>query len=249
MKILLTNDDGIEGEGLIALALALKDRGHDFCAVVPSENNSGVSHHVTMRKGLTLSVRETAGRAGYVLGGTPVDCVLFALRHLQMKPELVLSGINDGMNLGSDCLYSGTVAAAAEGAQNGIPAIALSLRFFSRKTKTEREQAFASAAELICDNLAEWSALARQLSGPLNVNVPAVEKIAGFRFCPLARLHYRGGYERLENGTYRMAELPPESSSDEGTDEYFCARGYVTLTPLRLDNTDFASIARWESRT
>lgn len=242
MNFLLTNDDGIEGEGLITLAHALIKVGHEVTIVAPDCNNSAVSHKINMRGQLSLSnYTEKLGVRAYSFSGTPADCVMFALKVLDVKPQAVLSGINDGMNLGRDCIYSGTVAAAQEGAQNGIPSIAFSTDYKSTK------EGYQKAADFILKHLEAWVTLACQAHGALNVNLPTKEEIKGIRICRTANTTYFPEYERIDGeNTYQYRfGMPPVIDEGENDARLF-RQGFVTLTPLTLDMTDHFLLERWK---
>lgn len=241
MKILLTNDDGIQGEGIQVLAAALRGRGHEVFIVAPKENNSAVSHKIHMRVAMSLEKR---AENVYVLGGTPADCVLVALHYLNYQPELVLSGINMGQNVGSDVIYSGTVAGAIEGAQNEIPSIAFSQYLRTDFTAEETGAALKRAAELAAENLADWAELAKK-TGAVNVNFPLREPL-GIRFCKQAHTYYNTSYAMTEDGL-KMQFNPPVAAS-EG-DIPSLRAGYITFTPLKIDMTDYEALEKWEKRS
>ena len=161
--ILLTNDDGIEAEGLKVLEKALKGLAH-LVVVAPDRERSAVSHGLTLHAPLSLKELKTDR---YVLNGTPADCIIYALRRLFVQfPDLVISGINHGANLGDDIMYSGTVAAAREACSHGIPALAISQAYTDGKRIR-----FKAGAEFV-HNLVE-AMLSNGLSGELCLNVNA----------------------------------------------------------------------------
>ncbi len=237
MKILLTNDDGIEGEGLQVLAAALRGRGHEVFIAAPKENNSAVSHKIHMRAAISLEKR---AENVYVLGGTPADCVLVALHYLKYQPEIVLSGVNMGQNVGSDVIYSGTVAGALEGAQNKIPSIAFS-QYLRDFTAEETSAALKRAAELAAENLAAWAELVKQ-TGAVNVNFPPHEPL-GIKFCKQAHTYYNTSYAMTKDGL-KMQFNPPAPAS-EG-DIPSLKAGYITFTPLKIDMTDYKTLEKWD---
>lgn len=239
MKILLTNDDGIEGEGLCTLASALKAAGHEVTVVAPTENNSAVSQKITMRS--ALRVRKTDAHS-YAVDGSPADCVLVALCHLGLRPDVLLSGINAGCNLGSDVYYSGTVGAAAEGAQNGVPSIALSQRLHLEEGGETVSEKFRRAAELTVQKLSEWRKLACE-TDYLNVNFPACPP-RGFRFCEQARSVYHNAYIETEEGLRMDISKSPECVT--AGDIPLLRAGYVTVTPMMSNRTDRAVLRKWE---
>lgn len=247
MKILITNDDGIESEGLQALARGLAEAGNRVTVVAPDCNNSAVSHKLNMRTPMRLvDCSEGKNYRAYSLTGSPVDCVLFALYELNEAPELVLSGINDGNNLGTDCMYSGTVGGAQEGINCGIPSIALSTDYHCDAAD------FARVAQIVVGHLADWVKYAEETAGGLNVNIPAKRELKGTRFCKTARMQYFPQYECIdaEKGIFQYCKnatdrKPPVIEEGENDARLF-DEGYITMTPLLLDMTDNALLKRWK---
>ncbi len=237
MNILITNDDGIDGVGLQTLASVLRERGHKLSIVAPRENNSAVSHKLTMRSAVPL---QKISEDEYAVGGTPADCVLIAISYLKIKPDLLLSGINTGVNLGSDVIYSGTVAGALEGAQQHIPSIALSQYLHDFKTEDSLFKALKRAAEMTAAHLSEWLALAKE-TGALNINFPCVEPL-GVRFCRQAYTNYSSMYRLEEDGLHLVNS--PESSEEE-SDFRVLKAGFLTITPLKNDHTDYTALQKW----
>jgi 5'-nucleotidase len=167
MNILLTNDDGIESEGILLLAQTLRDRGdHRVFIIAPDQDRSGVSHCISfLREPLRLRERQTDT---WVCSGNPADCVIAGmLGALPVKPDLILSGINRGANLGTDLIYSGTAAAARQGGLFSVPSIALSLAEFS----PGREYHWDMAVSFTVEKLKEFTAL-WEPDTFLNVNIP-----------------------------------------------------------------------------
>lgn len=238
MNILITNDDGIEGEGLKVLVSALTEKGHAITVVAPSENNSAVSHKLTMRSAVKIQKRS---ENEYAVGGTPADCVLIALAYLKLKPDLILSGINTGVNMGSDVLYSGTVAGALEGAQNRIPSIALSQYLHRSNTAEETSAALLRASRIIAEKLSFWATLSKT-TGAVNINFPPCEPL-GFRICRQTHTQYNTQYRLEEDGLHM--EFHPPKPAKEG-DVPNLKAGYVTLTPLKVDLTDDSALEAWE---
>ena len=191
MKILLTNDDGIDAEGLTT-ALAMAETHGDCLVIAPLTEQSGKGHSITKDEPLRLrKVREHV----YALGGTPADCVKFGLHELLAgtNPDLVISGINHGANLGQDTVYSGTVAAAIEAAMNDLPAIALSLCGLP-------PYHFDTAKEVLQHVLEKFSHSVPK-GRVLNVNIPniAKDKVKGMRFATLGTRHYEKKFYRAPN--------------------------------------------------
>jgi 5'-nucleotidase len=240
VKILVSNDDGYRAEGLRALAGALGEFG-DVTVVAPDRNRSGASNSLT----LDVPLRVThADENVYFVTGTPTDCVHLAISGLfEFEHDMVVSGINDGANLGDDVLYSGTVAAAVEGRFLGLPAMAVSLC-----TGVHSGQHFATAARVARD------LVARMLSQPLdptmilNVNVPdrPYEELRGLR---ATRLGYRHRAERVVKSqdpkgrpVYWVGSAGPQQDAGPGTDFHAVSEGLVSVTPLQLDLTRHAAL-------
>lgn len=238
LRILLSNDDGYQADGLATLALSLKDLA-DIVIVAPDRNQSGSSHSLT----LNTPLRVGQSRDGmYYVNGTPTDCVHLALTgFLDDDPDMVIAGINHGANLGDDTLYSGTVAAAAEGRFLGLPAIAVSL-------VGESPKHFDTAGRAIRALVQSLESHPLSPDTTLNINVPDVpwDELRGFQ---ATRLGYRHRAEPVvESKDPRGIPLfwvgPAGSGQDAGpgTDFYAVEHGYVSVTPLRFDLTEHDAI-------
>ncbi|MCR4962721.1 MAG: 5'/3'-nucleotidase SurE [Firmicutes bacterium] len=247
MNILLTNDDGIQSSGLRILAEALLELG-DIYIAAPSLEQSGVSH------GLTAHVPLRAHRIDYAaavkcawsIDGTPADCVKLTIeRLLPQKPDVVISGINFGANLGTDVIYSGTVAGAMEGYLFGLPAMALSVTGIRRGVGQGN---FAYAARLCQQICLTWQQQDFKPRTMLNINVPGQnpQEIKGVRFTRLGWRWYHDAYEqRLDpNGRpYYWLQGTAYDGEDPGdTDVSACREGVVSITPLFNDMTDTAAL-------
>ena len=240
MRILLTNDDGIDSPGLHALreiALQLSD---DVWVVAPETNQSGASHSLSLHE--PLRMRQVDERA-FAVRGTPTDSVIMGVRHVlkDKTPELVLSGINRGANMAEDVTYSGTIAGAFEGTILGIRSIALSQAFGFESTKSVRWQtALAHAPALLRKLLAlEWGP-----SSVMNINFPDREPddvagtmvtIQGRRDPGLLNIDER--HDTWGNPYYWLAFERRRSNAKEGTDLAAVYAGYISVTPLFLDLT------------
>lgn len=245
MKILVTNDDGINAPGIRALAKALKSIG-EVAIVAPDRERSAVGHALTLHHPLRAS---EIGRDEYAVDGTPTDCVNLGIHNLvSFKPDIVVSGINRGANLGDDVTYSGTVSAAMEATLMGIPAFAVSLA--------------TKGAGRNYDAAADFAArLARQVFDRgiptdtfLNVNVPDVPlpELRNPLVTRQGRRRYEGvvvdkvdprgrKYYWIGSGEQTFLDL-------EGTDYHAVSRGHVSITPLHLDLTNYSSfeeLSRW----
>jgi 5'-nucleotidase len=253
VKILLTNDDGIQATGLNAMRRALLELpGVELAVIAPDSNRSATARSITTRKPLWVEEVEFGdGSTGFATDGTPVDCVRFAaLGLIESKPELIVSGINHGSNLGDDITYSGTVAAALEGIVLGIPAIAVSqqarageidFRVGDIWSADKFEQAAAFTARIV-EELAEVPMPDGTL---LNINVPAGE-VVGARACRLGKRIYRDQLELAEEEggrrRYRIYGERPGYQREDGTDFAAIADGRIAVTPLHFDLTDEAGI-------
>lgn len=245
MKILLSNDDGYRAEGLAALRGALAPLGA-VSVVAPERNRSGASNSLTLEVPLRVTRFD---EAGYFVTGTPTDCVHLAVSgFFDFEHDLVVSGVNDGANLGDDVLYSGTVAAAMEGRFLGLPAVAVSLCVGPGSPRN-----FASAAR-IAAGLVERLARA-PLAGAvlLNVNVPDLPDGA-LRGIRVTRLGCRRRSEpvvaaRDPRGreVYWVGSAGAGEDAGPGTDFHAVAQGYASVTPLQIDLTRHAALADTEA--
>jgi 5'-nucleotidase len=237
-RILVTNDDGIYSEGIRLLAAALKPLG-DVVVVAPDREQSAASHALTLNRPLRiLQIEENE----WIVDGTPTDCVNLAVLHLlkDHRPDIVVSGVNFGPNLGDDVTYSGTISAAFEGALLGIPSIALSA-LIGEHFSFERCATFAAA---LTEHVLSGD---RDPSIVLNVNFP-VGEFAGVKVTRLGkRIYSEGVIERLDprgKKYYWIGGEPPIWTQDEGTDFSAIEHGFVSITPLHLDLTHHPSIPR-----
>ncbi len=246
MRILLTNDDGLLAPGLLALKAALSSLG-EVTAVAPDRPRSACGHAVTLHKPLRITkVPLPDGDTGISCNGTPSDCVGLAVSgHLGPRPDLIVSGINLGPNAGWDLTYSGTVAAAMEGAINGLPSFAISVDSFEPID-------FTPAAAFAVRIATELMARGLPLDTFLNVNVPAAE-IAGVVVTCQGRGVYEGELERREDPRGRpyfwwtgdRSQAPAEACTDIAA----LREHKISVTPVRLDLTDhefISDLSRWE---
>lgn len=256
MKILLCNDDGYQAPGIVALAQALSAFA-EVEVVAPEHNNSAKSNALTLNA--PLYVHRAAPGVRYV-NGTPADCVHIALTGLlDYRPDLVVSGINNGANMGDDTIYSGTVGAAMEGYLFGIPGIAFSL---TEKGWAHLDGAAALAAELVRTLQPAAEAHRRAMAdtppdaahpGPwlLNVIIPSLPRAAirGFKVARLGRRHAAEPVITQVNPRgetmYWIGAAGPAKDDAEGTDFHATRQGYVSITPLQIDLTDHARLAYW----
>lgn len=239
MRILITNDDGIDSPGIGALVDVLHDN-HALTIVAPSGNRSGVSHAITSDEAITMERRHEHAVTAYACSGTPADCVFLGATELTPRPELVVSGINHGPNLADDVNYSGTVAGAVEASLLGIPALAVSLA----SNYDDGRRYWTSAAEIVRRCIERMSGHLDGATVYWNLNVPnlPIESIAGIAVTRLGRKRVCGrivGQEHDgETRYYRAWESPFETDRQTlGTDIGAVYAGYASLTPLLLDRT------------
>jgi len=252
MRILIANDDGYLAPGLAALVRACQGLGQ-IDVIAPEQNASGTSNALTLTR--PLSVFEARGEhvQGFrVVNGTPSDCVHVALTGLLgYRPDLVLSGINNGANMGDDTLYSGTVAAAMEGFLFGVPAIAFSQE---HKGWGELEASAAAARSVIEQVLAQAPLAEGQAPWLLNVNIPNRPDAVSLPRV-VTRLGRRHASEPVIRQTSPRGEpiywIGPAGDAREcgaGTDFHAVASGCISITPLQIDLTDHARSATWADR-
>jgi 5'-nucleotidase len=253
MKVLLTNDDGIQATGLNVLRRALLEIPDiELAVIAPDSNRSATGRMITTRRPLEVQEIEFGdGSTGFATDGTPVDCVRFAaLGLLEFVPQLIVSGINHGSNLGDDITYSGTVAAALEGIVLGIPAIAVSQQAepgmvdFRASRQFERAD-FEQAAAFVARMVEELETVPMPDATLLNINCPAGE-IRGARACKLGKRVYNDQLELAEESdgrrTYHIYGDEPGYEREDGTDFAAIADACIAVTPLHFDLTDQAGI-------
>ena len=244
MRILVSNDDGYFAPGIATLAATLAEVG-SVTVVAPERDRSGASNSLTLDR--PLSLRRTANGFHYV-NGTPTDCVHLAVTGmLDHLPDMVVSGVNHGANMGDDTVYSGTVAAATEGYLLGVPSIAISL-------VSKEASDFSHAARVARDLVERFMRAPFRQPVLLNVNVPDLpyEQIKGVRVTRLGKRHkaepvIRSLTPRNET-VYWVGPAGGASDAGEGTDFHAVAQGYVSVTPLRIDLTHVGqidSVAEW----
>lgn len=247
MRILLTNDDGIDSPGLVELEKKLRRLG-TVSVAAPARPRSAVSQSITLHKPIVIA---SAGRNRFAIDGTPTDCVKLALRELLRRPpDLIVSGINRGLNIGCDILYSGTVAGALEGALHGIPSVAVSLEVAARMD--------------FCEAAAIAVPLLRRLEGDprivFNINIPSIRRarIRGVRVTRQESALARDVFELRSDPrgrpyywlTSANQELDGVDSRSNGilTDARAVREGFVSVTPLTRDLTALSMISELEDR-
>lgn len=239
MRILVTNDDGIRAPGIAALAEALS-QNHDVYVYAPRDENSGVGHSFTFLHPLRLYDIERDHYYSAEVTGTPVDCVKLGVYHMNetwgVEPDCIVSGINRGANLGTDVLYSGTVAAAIEGCLLGYPALAVSC--CGHEESLHYETAARYANQVIEQNLI----FTLPPLTILNLNVPNIkaQAVQGIHVCHLGVCNYSSDYKKCidprGNAYYWLADrINP--TVDEESDIHWITKGYATITPVSSDMT------------
>jgi 5'-nucleotidase len=236
VRILISNDDGYRARGIHALREALQGLG-DLTVVAPDRNRSGASNSLTLDMPLRVASFDT--NRYFVINGTPTDCVHLAISGLfDFDHDMVVSGINDGPNLGDDVLYSGTVAAAIEGRYLGLPALALSL-----VVEGAAGLHFATAARVAAELVMRIQRAPLHAATILNVNVPDLpyEQLRGYAS---TRLGFRHRAERIVptsdprgRPVYWVGPAGAGQDTGEGTDFHAVANGFVSVTPLQIDLT------------
>lgn len=244
MRILLSNDDGYFAPGLAALAEALSGLG-EIIVVAPEQNRSGASNSLTLDRPLML---KQAANGFYFVNGTPTDCVHLAVTGmLDSLPDIIVSGVNSGANMGDDTIYSGTVAAATEGYLLGIPSIAVSMTSFDGLN-------FATAGRVARE------LVVRQINNPikqpvlLNVNVPDIpyDALQGIEVTRLGRRHKAEPVVRMtsprKETVYWIGAAGAAADAGPGTDFHAVEQHRVSITPLQIDlthNGQLAAIREW----
>jgi len=247
--IMVTNDDGILSKGIKVLARALRDVGEVY-TIAPETEQSAVAHALTLHRPLRF---ERINKRTYSINGTPTDCVIIGVtKLLPQRPDVIVSGINNGGNLGDDITYSGTVAAAMEGTLLGIPSIAISLvredfteRYSKNSAKLSEASEFAKRLVLMV--------LDRRLPPDtfLNVNIPVTGKIKGVKFTRQGRKTYDNSIQDLTDPRgrryYWIGGGIPSWRVGEDTDFEAIKNGYISVTPVHLDMTNHRALRQMKN--
>ena len=243
--ILVTNDDGISSPGIKILSKALKDLG-DVYVVAPETEQSAVAHALTLHRPLkALKV----GNRTYCVNGTPTDCVIIGVsKILPQKPDIIVSGINNGGNLGDNITYSGTVAAAMEGTLLGIPSLAFSLALEDNGNSTYGKISlkFRIAAEHARGLTSKVLEMGLPDDTLLNINVPDVKEIKGIKITKQGKLAYDNAIKELRDPRGRecfwIGGGIPQWESGGNTDLDAVQNGYISVTPVRMNLTDYDTL-------
>lgn len=246
MIILLTNDDGIYAEGIRTLAEVLKENGHQLFIAAPDRERSAAGHSITIREPLRANrINYFQDIDAYKINGTPADCVKLGIEKLMpFSPEIIISGINSGSNLGYDVLYSGTVSAAIEGWMMGFNSIAVSLVYREKGN-------FHTAAAYIKNFINEYDLSDFKEKILLNINVPDCEanELKGVKITRLGTSLYEDTYEeRIDPMGSKYYWLTGGSGRDEkgeNTDIVAVENGYISITPIKIDLNNEKLINDW----
>jgi 5'-nucleotidase len=240
MRVLITNDDGIGARGIQALAKEIGKK-HEVLIVAPREQKSASSHSISIHEPIRVREEKIEGLdlRAYSVVGTPADCTQLGVSLLGEQIDLVISGINRGLNCGTDILYSGTVSAAIEGAIYNIPSIAMSMEVEWEKEDENYEKAAKWASKIV--ESAYHNGLRKNVV--LNVNVPHLEEeaIKGLKVCRLGKSTYQTEYVLLEEKEDKVYTIRGTRNKieEEDSDLYYISQGFVTVTPLHFDFTHF----------
>lgn len=245
MRILIVNDDGIDSVGIIVLA-EIFGKDNDIMMVAPKNQRSAFSHSITIHEDIQYEQLDKPYPA-FAISGTPADCTKTGILFFNGgKPfDLVLSGINNGSNLGTDILYSGTVAAATEGATHGIPSIAISLEKWECP-----EQNYREAAQFLHANIDKFMSLLKGGCRVLNVNYPVVKPFKGVKLTKSGINLYDDCFIAGETSqSLRISGQPAAHSlNKEDCDVELIKKGYVTVTPLTTERNDNAALKKMKGK-
>jgi 5'-nucleotidase len=240
MKLLITNDDGIHAEGIYILAKEM-EKEHEIIIVAPDDQRSACGHSITITRPLVVKEVKLEGvkSKAYSVNGTPADCVRIAADKLvDGKIDMVISGINKGVNLGTDVIYSGTVSAAIESAIYKTPSIAISSEFQGDK------QNYELAAKTVLDILKKLQIKDLKSDVVLNINIPLIkeENIKGIKVCKISSRTYSNCFIESKDAQGHISyEIigTVNDAYDKDTDVDYFNKGYITITPLHYDLTNF----------
>lgn len=235
MKILLANDDGIEAKGIQVLAARLEKDGHEVYVIAPDSNRSAVSHHITMYNVNTL---KEAGKNRWACSGYPSDCVCLGLKSnlFDFKFDLVISGINEGANMGTDIIYSGTCGAARQAVLDGVPAIALSVDPEEWTPECRAKMKYEPLADFAAKNLDQLKALASTEVPRIfvNVNGASRDSYLGVKYCQsLCIRDYGDKLNIVDNNGVKESHFVPGGAlprKDEICDAYVVKEGYIAVS-------------------
>lgn len=238
MRILVTNDDGYTSIGLKRLVEKLVNHFEEVVVIAPKTQKSATSHSIILRGSIEFKQVEDIipGVKTYYCDGNPADCTSFARCVLKYPYDLVVSGCNNGVNLGYDIIYSGTVAGASDGLIDGKKGLAVSCEVGD----FDSIENFDMVLKYIYQNkLFEKTNL---------INVNLVQNPKGIKLTKMGKTFYGAYYDKAEDGTYipKMGEVKSDPSNDEETDWYAFSNGYISVTPLTIDSTDYSVLKEYK---
>lgn len=243
MRVLVSNDDGVDAPGIRVLASGLGAAGHDVTVVAPDRDRSGASNSLTLDQPIRIKL---VSDGVWSVAGTPTDCVHLALTGLlTVEPDIVVSGINNFANMGDDVIYSGTVAAAMEGRFLGLPAVAMSL-----STGDHAGRHFETAARAAVEIIARLLVDPLPANTILNVNVPdlAWSDIRGFEVTRLGNRHRSEPCVPQQDPrgrtVYWIGPAGAEQDAGPGTDFHAVRMGYISITPIHVDLTRYQALEK-----
>ncbi|WP_305804067.1 5'/3'-nucleotidase SurE [Stenotrophomonas sp. YIM B06876] len=243
MRVLVSNDDGVDAPGIRMLAEELRGAGHEVTVVAPDRDRSGASNSLTLDQPIRL---RRIDHYTCAVAGTPTDCVHLALTGmLEFEPDMVVSGINNAANLGDDVIYSGTVSAAMEGRGLGLPAVAVSL-----VTRNHDAKNFQTAARAAVEIVARLIADPLPADTILNVNVPDLPwaQIRGFEVTRLGNRHRAEACipqsDPRGNTVYWIGPAGGEQDAGPGTDFHAVRTGHISITPIQVDLTRYQALEK-----
>lgn len=244
MKILLTNDDGIDATGINVLKKVLEADGHEIIVIAPTKEQSATSHSITLHEPIRIIERNSRD---FAVSGSPADCMILASRVILKEPvDLVISGINGGQNMGEDILYSGTVAAALESMFMGYRSIAISISSYSG-------QKFKTAAIFMRDFIRKGLHEMISENEVFNINVPnlEIEEIKGIKVTHVGNRHYQDFVkEQIDprgRKVYWIGGAEPVWKDEAGSDFKTLYEGYISITPISPNFTVHSSLEKIES--
>jgi len=236
MKLLLTNDDGITAKGLITLAKRLSQE-HEVVVCAPKEERSGASHSMNFHRPFPVKAWAEDGIRYFEVDGSPCDAVHLGVLELlkdEPKPDVLISGINNFMNLGTDCLYSGTVNAAIDGGIVGIKSIAVSL-------ETGKDDFYDDTADFVATHLQELVSLLPDYKTTFNINVPTPRKEnwKGVHFTTTGERAFEDAYQYIDGKGYLITGHPVMLPNKEHSDIIKTHQGYISIAPIKVDFNDY----------
>ncbi|HEY5780624.1 MAG TPA: 5'/3'-nucleotidase SurE [Lysobacter sp.] len=241
MRVLVSNDDGVDAPGIRILAEGLRAAGHEVLVVAPDRDRSGASNSLTLDAPVRVQQLDASTWRVY---GTPTDCVHVAITGmLEVEPDIVVSGINNTANLGDDVIYSGTVAAAMEGRFLGLPAVAMSLQ-----TVDHNGRHYETAARAAVEIIARLATDPLPADTILNVNVPDLpwDQVRGFEVSRLGNRHRAEACIQQQDPRGRqwwwIGAAGPEQDAGPGTDFHSVRTGHISITPIQVDLTRYQAL-------